>query len=410
MEPADLSPLTPEQQTSSALDLFLIFFSANIISTTLQVGASLPSSYSWTTALWVVGIGAVAGTLFTATLAPIGTRLRIPSIVATRAPLGYSGAQLLAGLLFFTNFAWIALNNAIAASITTRVTGMGHPAAWAVGLGVLATLVALGGPRLAGVVNRIAAPTLLLSGAVFTLACLRAPWPSWPDVSAPTADVVLGLDMVIGYQVSWLLMFADYPRFVRNGRRASLAVFLGLATTSLWLMPLGFAAAGVAGSSDPGAMIDALGLGAWGALLVAVAALTTNFINVYMSALALKSLRPSIGGRTSVWLIGGVGATLGLFSMAWLERYASFTLFLGSALVPIGGILIAHFFVLRIATSVDALYVQPRLRDGWSIAGVLAWASGAAMFHLASGIGGTVPSLLTAMTVYIVSRRFLSSR
>ena len=100
-------------------------------------------------------------------------------------------------------------------------------------------------------------------------------------------------------------MFADYTRYNRSGRAAGVAVFLGLALTALWFMPIGFVAARLAGSDDPGAMIAALGVGWWGALLISLATLTTNFVNIYMSALALKSLRPTIGDQTSVWLIGG---------------------------------------------------------------------------------------------------------
>lgn len=405
MGPADLSPLAAEDQTSSSIDLFLIFVGANVVATTLQVGASLPASYSWATALLVIGVGSVAGAMLTAVLAPLGSRLRIPSIVATRAALGYSGGQALATLLFITNFAWIALNNVIAASITARVTGVGSTELWAVGLGILATLIVLGGPRLAAVVDRVAVPLLLLAGGVFTYSCLRTPWPAWPESSTPAGDIAVGLDMVIGYQASWLLMFADYPRFVRSPRGAGIAVLAGLALTSLWFMPLGFFAAGVAGSSDPGAMIASLNLGAWGAMLVAVAALTTNFVNVYMSALALRSLRPSIPGTTGVWIIGGIGAALGAFSMEWLERYGEFTLFLGSALVPIGGILLAHFFVLRAPVDVPQLYVVPRLRDGWSVPGLLAWIVGGVVFHLAGSIGGTLPCLVSSMLVYLLANR-----
>jgi hypothetical protein len=242
----------------------------------------------------VIGAGAVGGAALTAVLAPIGTRLRVPSIVAARAPLGFSGAQLLALLLFVTNFAWIALNNAIAASICVRLTGMGSEAVWAAALGLVATLIVLGGPRVAALVDRVAVPVLLVAGAVFTLAIVRAPAPSWPGGTAPFGDVVRGLDMVAGYQVSWLLMFADYPRFVRSGRAAGLAVFLGLALTALWFMPLGLVASAMAGSAEPGAMVYALQLGWWGATLLALAALTTNFVNIYMSALALKSLRPAM--------------------------------------------------------------------------------------------------------------------
>jgi NCS1 family nucleobase:cation symporter-1 len=401
MRPVDLAPIGPEEQTSAPLDLFLIFVGANIVATTLQVGASLPGSFTATAAFLVIGAGVVCGSVLTGVLAPVGSRLRVPSIVATRAALGVGGAQALALLLFVTNFAWIALNNVIAASITAQVTGIGTTSVWSAGLGVTATVIVLGGPRAAAVVDRVAVPLLMTAGAVFTIAVLRAPTPAWPTGPVPAGDLTRGLDIVIGYQASWLLMFADYPRFVRSPRAAGWAVFLGLALTSLWFMPLGLVASVVAGSSDPGAMVTALQLGAWGALLVAVAALTTNFVNIYMSALALKSLRPSLGGAAGVWIIGGIGAALGLFSMGWLERFASFTLVLASCLVPVGGLLLAHFLVLKAPTHVPDLYTDVSGRAAWSGPGLLAWIVGVVTFHVAAPIGGTLPSLVATMATYL---------
>jgi purine-cytosine permease-like protein len=408
MRPVDLSPISADDQVQRPFDLFLIFVGANIVATTLQVGASLPPTFSLSIALMVIAVGAVGGAALTGALAPIGTRLRVPSIVASRAALGLSGAKALALLLFVTNFAWIALNNVIAASITARVTNVGTPAGWAVGLGLAATIIVLGGPRAAALVDRVAVPILLLSGAVFTVACLRAPAPTWPAGPVPAADIVRGLDVVTGYQVSWLLMFADYPRYVRSARAAGIAVFLGLGLTALWFMPLGLVASSVAQSADPGDMVVTLGLGWWGATLLALAALTTNFVNIYMSALALKSLRPSTGDGAAVWLIGGVGAALGLLSAGWLEQFASFTLVLAGALVPIGGILLAHYFVLRRPVHVPDLYDRRgpyAAHRGWSLAGTAAWIGGAAAFAAAGNLGGTVPSLVTSIVVYAVVTR-----
>ncbi|MBM3751635.1 MAG: hypothetical protein FJW21_10740 [Acidimicrobiia bacterium] len=405
MQPVDLDPIGAKDQTSSPLDLFLIFVGANIVATTLQVGASLPPTFTALAAFGTIVVGVIGGSLLTGLLAPVGSRLRVPSIVATRAALGVSGAQALALLLFVTNFAWIALNNVIAASITATMTGVGTTTMWSVGLGLAATLIVLGGPRVAAIVDRVAVPVLLAAGAVFTIAVLRAPQVNWPAGPVPAGDIARGLDIVIGYQASWLLMFADYPRFVKSPRAAGWSVFLGLALTSLWFMPLGLVASMVAGSSDPGVMVSALGLGMWGALLVATAALTTNFVNIYMSALALKSLRPTLSGPTGVWLIGGIGAALGLFSMGWLEQFASFTLILASCLVPVGGLLLSHFLVLRVPTSVPDLYATPAGTRTWSTPGLVAWIAGVIVFHVSASIGGTLPSLMTTMGVYVVLMR-----
>jgi len=59
-----------------------------------------------------------------------------------------------------------------------------------------------------------------------------------------------------------------------------------------------------------------------GALLVALASVTTNFVNIYVSALAWKTLVPGTSDAWSVWSIGGVGTALGLVGGAWLDGYA----------------------------------------------------------------------------------------
>src|SRR6185295_1264225 len=147
MRPVDLSPVRDDEQTQRPFDLFLIFVGASMVSTTLQVGASLPATFTPRVALLVITVGGIGGAAFVAALTPIGTRLRVPSIVAARAALGFSGAQTLALLLFISNFAWIALNNVIAASICAKLAGSGSEGLWATALGLIATVIVLGGPR-----------------------------------------------------------------------------------------------------------------------------------------------------------------------------------------------------------------------------------------------------------------------
>ena len=407
MHPVDLRPIADHDQTQRPTDLFLIFAGANIVATTLQVGASLPPALGRSAALSVIGVGAVGGAGLVALLAPIGSRLRVPSIVATRAVLGYAGAQAVAVLLFVTNFAWIALNNVIAASISAKLAGALSVATWAILLGVLATAVVLTGPRGAALVDRVAVPLLLVCGGIFTIACLRAPWPVVPSAleHASPGDVVRGLDVVAGYQVSWLLMFADYPRYVRSPRSAGWAVFLGLALTALWFMPLCLIASAVASSPDPGAMVAAVGIGWWGAALLTLATFTTNFVNIYMSALAFKSLQPASSDRMGVLLIGAIGAALGLLSTSWIEWFADLTLFLAGVFVPIGGILLAHYFVLRSPVHVPDLYDERGpycAHHGWSLPGTAAWVAGAVTFYATQSIGATLPSLIVSIAVYVM--------
>jgi len=182
------------------------------------------------------------------------------------------------------------------------------------------------------------------------------------------------------------------------------------------MMPLGAVAARAAGTSDPGAMMQAVGLGAAGALLLTLATLTTNFVNVYMSSLAWKSLTPRSSDAGIIWSIGIIETAISALPGVWLEQYANLMVVLGALLVPIGGVLVAHYY-LTAAPADDSLI--PDLYDpagqfrGLSAAGMTAWTAGAAAYFAAnrwSSIGGTTPALAVSVVFYLVANRRASRR
>jgi purine-cytosine permease-like protein len=405
---ADVNPIAPSAQTQSAADLFLIFVGANVVATTFQVGASLAPSFTTRRALALIAIGSVVGAALVAALAPIGSRLRVPSVIAARPALGTSGAAIVAVLLYVTNFAWIAVNNVIAASACARVAGGGSQTVWAVALGLLATVVVWRGPRAVALADRVAVPLMVVVAVALTVACLRAPAPATVMARTVSLSWWRGLDIVVGYQVSWILMFADYSRYTRAAGAATVAVFAALALTSIWMMPLGALAATAAGSSDPGTMLAAVGLGGWGALLLTVATLTTNFVNIYMSSLAWKSLAPQARDSSVIWIIGLIGTAVSAIPGVWLEQYTQFMVLMGAALLPIGGILIAHYYLRPVQDTdalVQAIYEPYGPFTGFSTAGVVAWIAGGAAYFASEAIGGTLPALGVSVAVYVMLRR-----
>jgi NCS1 family nucleobase:cation symporter-1 len=406
MNAVELGAVPEQRRTQPAFDLFLIFAGANIVATTLLTGASLAPLFGSWQSQRLIALGSLFGAALVAALAPVGPRLGVPSVIAARAALGVSGARLLALLLYVSNFAWIALNNVIAASACAAAFGgAASERSWAVGLGLAATAVVAGGPRAVGIADRVAVPLMLGVGVLLTAGAFRLPTAAFAQDGTGQASWARGLDVVVAYQVSWILMFADYSRYTRSPARGAAAVFLGLALTSLWFMPLGDLGARAAGSADPGALLGALGLGRSGALLLALGTLTTNFVNVYLSALAWKSLMPRAGAQATVWSIGLIGAALSLLSRAWLDRYADFMVLLGSALVPVGGVLLARLVVARRPLAVASLYEEAGAFAGFDRGAMAAWALGAVAYHAAAPVGGTLPALLVAMLVALWPRR-----
>jgi hypothetical protein len=226
MNAADISPVPSSAHAIGCRPVHHLR-GANIVATTLQVGAALCVEFSPEAALVLMAGGATAGSLLVTALAVLGPRLGVPSVIAARAALGVRGAGLVAALLYVTNFAWIGVNNVIAASVGARLLG-GDAAlpAWVVGLGLVSTAVVALGPRAVGLADRVAVPLLLAVGAVITWAVIQAP----PNLSALASQPAptnpgRGFDIVVGYQVSWILMFADFSAH-QVERTASTAVFL----------------------------------------------------------------------------------------------------------------------------------------------------------------------------------------
>ena len=183
---------------------------------------------------------------------------------------------------------------------------------------------------------------------------------------------------------------------------------LALALTSAWMMPLGTMAARAAGTTDSGAMLAAVGLGASGALLLTLATVTTNFVNIYMSSLAWKSLVPQARDASVIWTIGLVGTIASAVPGVWLEQYTNFMVLMGALLLPIGGILIAHYY-LRPQPPVDTLvrdiYEPFGPFTGFSTAGLAAWIAGSTAYFASETIGGTLPALGVSIAVYVMLRR-----
>jgi nucleobase:cation symporter-1, NCS1 family len=118
---------------------------------------------------------------------------------------------------------------------------------------------------------------------------------------------------------------------------------------------------------------------------------------------------PRASDQLTVWSTGLIAAALSLFSGAWLDRYANFMLVLGGILVPVGGILVARFYLERSPVRVESLYDPSgefARHGGFDRAGLIAWAAGGTAYYLAAGIGGTMPALIVAVAVYLGLRRF----
>lgn len=397
----DLSPVPLSERTASVLDVALLFAGANIVTTTLVTGGALGTSHPWREVLLTVGVGILVGTLPIALLARLGPRYGLPSMVLLRSVFGTLGAAGVSLILVLTNFAWIALNNVIAASALEGLVG-GRAIGWSLLVGLLAIAVAALGPRSMALFDRVAVPLMALIGALLTLRLLQVDRGTATLGFDTGAGFFSGLDLIVGYQVSWSLMFADYTRFQSRERSASLSVLLGLCLTSSWLMLVGARSAQLGGGSDPTDMILGLGLPAIALIIVALSTITTNFVNLFISGLALRNLWPGAPERGTILAVGAIGTALGLASPGLLDSYAGYMGLLGTLFLPLVAITLVHFSG-RQAPSFEHTLDPPALR----FSAIVAWALGVITYQTVSRVwpevGATIPTLVVSALAYRLS-------
>ena len=118
---------------------------------------------------------------------------------------------------------------------------------------------------------------------------------------------------------------------------------------------------------------------------------------------------PAVPERVAVWTVGIVGTVLGALSAVWLDRFTGFMIVIGALLVPVGGVLLAHFVMRRAWPRVADLYDACGPLAGVRWPGIIAWAAGVAVYALFVGSGATAPGFVTAIIVYLLLQKWIGA-
>jgi purine-cytosine permease-like protein len=187
------------------------------------------------------------------------------------------------------------------------------------------------------------------------------------------------VDLVLASIISWTPLAADYTRFSRSRRDAFWGAGLGYFIPTIWMFGLGALLLLARNITDAAQIPAAVAAGGVVSVL-ALLALTVDesdeaFANVYSTAVSLQNLAPRVSQRL---LIVGVSAaaTVGALVID-LRNYQTFLFLLGSAFVPLFGVLLADWLVAGRHYSRDDVFRAPALR----IELVAAWLVGFGLYQ-----------------------------
>ena len=388
-----IRPVPPEHRRLSGFDLAVLWGDLSLGLLVMITGAFLVPALGFPTALLAIVLGSVLGSIPLALVGLAGTRDGVPGMVLFRPVLGVRGSYLpsvlnIVQLVGWTGFEFWAMS-LIADGVSERLFGFSSYWLWLGIVTVVCTLLAVGGPILvvrrwlerfgAWVVGAVAA---WITFRVLTVADLGAVWTSR---GLGGFGFMLAVDLVIALPVSWLPLVADYNRFGRSERSSAVGTFAGFAAGNIWFYSLGALLVLGAGLGDPspaglGQSIAALAGGA--VVLVALLAGETDeaFADIYSAAVSTQNLRPSVSQRGAILALAaagaGLAAWLGSRPQVALGTYESFLFLLGSVFVPLFGVFVADYFLLRRnGARLPAGRVESGRKgvDGWAVA---AWLAG----------------------------------
>lgn len=411
------------------VDHFVLWADLGVGLLVLQAGSYLVPGLGLPEAVAAILIGTLIGNLMLALAGTIGAEHAIPSMVSLRPSFGLRGSYLPSLINVIQLVGWGAFEIVIMANASAALSGpiLGHAAypVWVFVWGAVAVLLGLGGPLV--VVRQWLEKfgiwlVLLTVGwmAVYSLghASLGAIWSKPGDGSMSFAQAI---DLVVAMPISWLPLAADFNRFARDPRSSFAGTFAGYAVSNVLCYLLGVLLVLTLPEGDLIGSIMTVALGGWGLALLLGDETDNAFADIYSSAISVKNVIPALPTR---WLIVAIGTLcLAIALTVDLASFQNFLLLVGSLFTPLFGVLFAdRFLVRRRRYSNDELYPAERAASGeasadvgrpWGVNAVAlaAWIAGLATYLAETTwlvwLGGTLPSLVVSLAVYVAMTRAL---
>jgi len=443
-EDTGIEPVPPQRRTLRAFDFAILWGDLAVSLLVMVAGSLLVPGLGTKEALLAIVVGTLLGTALLSLAGIAGSDTGAPTMVALRAPMGVRGSYFPSALNILQLVGWAALEIIImsqaAKALSNEYLGFSGYYFWLILFGVIGTLMAMGGPVV--VVREwlqrfgiwiVLGASAWLTYHLFAAYDVAAIWRQGGEGGFP--NFWQGVDIVVALPVSWLPLVCDYSRFGRRPVQAAGGTYVGYAIANIWFFALGMLYVQALHSDPNGFIGDLVGMllpmaFGWLALIVLLFGESDEaFANIYSTAVSIQNLVPWLKQRT---LALGVG----IFAIAVaisidLVQYENFLLLIGGIFVPVFGIFLADYYLLRHRRfEVGHLYQHSGAywyTAGFSVVGLTVWVCGFFLYafaaqppwlieHLdfvswvpswATEIGGTIPGLLFSSLAYWAAARYL---
>lgn len=407
-------PLSPVPQTArrSFISLAAILVGFTLYSGTLFAGGLVgPSFRFWPDLVGLIVIGNLILGVYSALLGYIAGETGLTTVLMARFSFGNVGSRWVDFILGFTQIGWYAWGSALMAQLFNSLAGV--PESWNWLIILFFTYVfcstAYFGYTAMDWLSRVAVPAMVVLMAMSLSVAARDVGGFAGLQGLAIADPLpLGaaITIIVGTFVSGGTQATNWSRFSKNGQVGFVATLIAFLLGNGLLIFSGAFCAKVYGEPDIVKVMAQQGMLVGGLVLFLLNMWTTQDNTIYAFSIAGSNMFRS--SRRTLFVLGG--ATIALF-MAWggiYEGLVQYLILLGTFIPPIGGIIMADYWVNRRRQFPSLADPQPAFN--W--AGIVAYVAASAIAYFTGQVGwGIVPinGILSALVIYVVLSRVLPS-
>lgn len=392
----------------------------------LATGGVLADGLSFQDLLLVCILGSMIVTVVGTLNALVSTHTHLATSFTCRRSFGIKGSKIIGIILCFSSFGWYAYQadmfGTTVAAVLKQTNGLdvNHIIFTVIG-GLAMSLTAIMGFKAIKLLSEVGLPLL------FVL-CLIAIWKTFSTLSpaeiwnagpvSTPITIPMGISLVVGSFAVGATMVGDFSRFSKSKKDCVIGVSLGHFWGYIPIMLFG-AVFNYAFKNwnMVEVMIASLGMGLFGAIVLVIGQWTTNDNNLYSSVLGLMNTLDGVSRipRMRLTFIAGFISTA-IAALGVYTYFVNFLSLLGVFIAPIGGILIADFYICNRKSYDEG---EETIQKGFKWDAILAWVIaslvGLSMTARPIGFGWFVQvgdvfpvsliCILVAMFIYSVSQK-----
>ncbi|MCM3745157.1 cytosine permease [Sporosarcina luteola] len=427
------------QRNIGFFDMIAIWVGANSNNASWYVGGTV-AGMAFAGAITVTLISNPIAYLVLALVGYMGFKVGTSTMALTRPAFGIKGSLLPTVLNTIVFLGWAVVNTFIAViSMSFILKGLfGWPAYGEPGsagpmiLGIvfmsILNLAAVSlGRNSIKIVERIGIVLVLALGIWITVVVLKthsiADIMAWKAPADAVMPVGKAIDIMAAFSLAWVLGIAEFTRYTRSAKTATVAPLLGACLSLMWFAFIGIIATiGAAittgtfnpDNSDPSSIVTNLGLGWFALVLIVVACITTNVVNLMAAGISITNVTKKIKPLHSIWLVtvlAGFAMLIPLYLASFLYTFMGFLEYIGMVLSALLGILVADYFFVQ-KRSYDVKEFEKVGGKYWyskgvNLRAVAVWAFGVVFFLairdsvlLGNSVGAVYPTIIVTAVLY----------